>query len=94
MTVLRFQNEKEAVQPGIDSKYELVFFYTRDVGYAIRVPQRLNYGVVAINEEKVTLEVAPFDCYKQSSIGLKGSVNAIENYLNTKNTGICVLGVM
>jgi hypothetical protein len=45
-----------------------------------------------LNEEIITSEVAPFASYKDSSIGLKGSVNGIENYHTTQFTGIGVLG--
>jgi succinate-semialdehyde dehydrogenase/glutarate-semialdehyde dehydrogenase len=90
--VFRFETEQDAIGLANDTEYGLAcYFYTRDLGRAYRVSERLQYGLVGINEGMVTTEVAPFGGYKQSGIGREGSHFGIEDYLEVKYT--CVGGI-
>lgn len=90
--VFRFETEDEAVQAANATEYGLAcYFYTRDLGRAMRVSERLEYGMVGINEGLITTEVAPFGGYKESGVGREGSRHGIDEYLNTKYT--CIGGL-
>lgn len=80
-----FDGEDEAVQMANDTVYGLAsYFYTRDLGRAFRVAQKLEYGVVGVNEGLISTEVAPFGGIKESGFGREGSYYGIEDYIVIK----------
>lgn len=90
--VFRFEAEQEAVRAANDTEYGLAcYFYTRDLGRAMRVSEQLEYGLVGINEGLITTEVAPFGGYKESGVGREGSKYGIEDYMQVKYT--CIGGL-
>ncbi|MCL4165576.1 UNVERIFIED_CONTAM: hypothetical protein GTU68_036878, partial [Idotea baltica] len=59
--LFRFETEDEAVRLANDTEYGLAcYFYTQDLGRTYRVMERLQYGLVGVNEGVITTEVAPF----------------------------------
>jgi succinate-semialdehyde dehydrogenase/glutarate-semialdehyde dehydrogenase len=53
-------NGKDAVALVNNTPYGLAaYFYTRDLGRAWRVAEALEYGIVGINENIISTEVAP-----------------------------------
>lgn len=90
--VFRFDTEDEAIRLANDTEYGLAcYFYTQDLGRAFRVSERLQYGLVGVNEGLITTEVAPFGGVKESGLGREGSKYAIEDYLDVKY--ICLGGL-
>jgi succinate-semialdehyde dehydrogenase / glutarate-semialdehyde dehydrogenase len=90
--VFRFDSEDEGVAMANDTEFGLAsYFYTRDLGRAFRVSERLKYGMVGINAGLITTEVAPFGGVKESGMGREGSKYGIEDYLDTKY--VCVGGL-
>lgn len=83
---LRFRTDEEAVRLANDTPYGLAaYFYSRDIGRAWRVAERLDYGMVGINEGVISNEVAPFGRIKESGIGRAGSHYGIDEYLQIKS---------
>jgi succinate-semialdehyde dehydrogenase/glutarate-semialdehyde dehydrogenase len=83
--VFAFDTEEEAVQMANDTEYGLAaYFYTRDLGRAFRVMERLQYGLVGVNAGVVATEVAPFGGFKDSGVGREGSKYGVEDYVNVK----------
>jgi succinate-semialdehyde dehydrogenase/glutarate-semialdehyde dehydrogenase len=83
--LFRFDTEEEAVALANDTEYGLAaYFYTRDLGRAFRMMERLEYGIVGINEGIISTEVAPFGGVKDSGMGREGSRYGVEDYLNVK----------
>lgn len=83
--LFRFETEEDAVQMANDTEYGLAsYFYTRDLGRAFRVMERLEYGIVGVNEGIISTEVAPFGGVKDSGLGREGSKYGLEDYLNIK----------
>jgi succinate-semialdehyde dehydrogenase/glutarate-semialdehyde dehydrogenase len=55
------------------------------------VAERLEYGMVAVNEGILSNEVAPFGGVKESGIGREGSRYGIDEYLEMKY--VCLGGL-
>jgi succinate-semialdehyde dehydrogenase/glutarate-semialdehyde dehydrogenase len=92
--VFRFDTEDEAVEAANDTNYGLAaYFYTSNLGRAVRVYERLQYGQVGVNEGAITTEVAPFGGYKESGLGREGSAYGIDEYLDVKYVCIGGLGL-
>ncbi|HYD30060.1 MAG TPA: NAD-dependent succinate-semialdehyde dehydrogenase [Azospirillaceae bacterium] len=83
--LFRFETEEEAVRMANDTEFGLAaYFYSRDIGRVWRVAERLEYGIVGINEGIISTEVAPFGGVKESGIGREGSKYGIEDFLEIK----------
>ena len=90
--LFRFSTEDEAVEMANDTPFGLAaYFYTRDVGRIFRVAERLEYGILGINEGIISTEVAPFGGVKASGLGREGSKYGIEDYLEIKY--LCLGGI-
>lgn len=91
--VFRFDSEDEGVAMANDTSYGLAsYFYTRDIGRAFRVAERLEAGMIALNTGSIAMEMAPFGGIKQSGLGREGGTLGIEEYLETKAFHIGALG--
>ena len=90
--VFRFETEEEAIAMANDTEFGLAgFFYTRDLARAFRAAERLQCGMVGINEGLITTEVAPFGGVKQSGLGREGSKYGLEDYTQLKY--VCIGGM-
>ncbi len=68
-----------------DTPYGLAAdFYTRDAARIWRVADRLECGIVGINEGALTAEAAPFGGVKASGYGREGSRHGLDDYMHTK----------
>lgn len=83
--VFKFETEEEVIAYANDTEFGLAsYFYTQDLGRAMRVSDALAYGMVALNTGILSNEVAPFGGIKQSGLGREGSKYGIEDYLEIK----------
>jgi succinate-semialdehyde dehydrogenase/glutarate-semialdehyde dehydrogenase len=83
--LIRFRGEDEAVAIGNDTEYGLAgYFFSRDVNRCWRVAERLEYGMVSINDGIFSNEVIPFGGIKESGLGREGGVEGLDEYLETK----------
>ena len=84
-----FSSEDEAIAQANDTEFGLVaYLYTRDLGRAFRVMERLEYGMVGLNQGMVSNPAAPFGGIKQSGFGREGGYEGIQEYLETKYCAI------
>ncbi|MCP4492098.1 MAG: NAD-dependent succinate-semialdehyde dehydrogenase [Gammaproteobacteria bacterium] len=87
-----FETEEEAIQIANDTDVGLAsYMYTRDIGRCIRVAERLEYGMVGINEGIISNEMAPFGGVKYSGQGREGSKYGLDDYLEIKY--MCIGGI-
>jgi succinate-semialdehyde dehydrogenase / glutarate-semialdehyde dehydrogenase len=84
-----FSDEDEAIAAANDTEYGLVaYVFTRDLKRALRVVERLETGMVGLNQGMVSNAAAPFGGIKQSGFGREGGHEGIEEYLETKYVAI------
>ncbi|MBK7586243.1 MAG: NAD-dependent succinate-semialdehyde dehydrogenase [Myxococcales bacterium] len=87
----RFEHEDEVVQLANDSEFGLAsYFYTRDLGRAFRVAERLEYGIVGVNDGAPSTAQAPFGGVKHSGFGREGGHFVMHEYLNVKYVSLGV----
>jgi succinate-semialdehyde dehydrogenase / glutarate-semialdehyde dehydrogenase len=84
-----FEDEDEAVAAANDTEYGLVaYVFTRDFKRALRVCERLETGMVGLNQGMVSNPAAPFGGIKQSGFGREGGREGIDEYLETKYVAV------
>ncbi|RWN25179.1 MAG: NAD-dependent succinate-semialdehyde dehydrogenase [Mesorhizobium sp.] len=85
--ILPFDNEEEVLARANNSEMGLAaYIYTRDLNRAMRLTDRLEYGMVAVNTSKFTGAPIPFGGWKQSGLGREGSRHGLAEYLEPKYT--------
>ena len=83
--LIRFKTEDEAVAIANATEFGLAaYFFTKDVNRAWRVAERIDAGMVSINDGIFSNEVIPFGGVKESGLGREGGVEGLEEYLETK----------
>ncbi|HEY4459095.1 MAG TPA: NAD-dependent succinate-semialdehyde dehydrogenase [Pseudonocardiaceae bacterium] len=86
-----FDTEDEAVNAANDTEYGLVsYVFTQDLNRALRISERLDTGMVGLNQGIVSNPAAPFGGVKQSGLGREGGRVGIEEFLETKYIAINV----
>ncbi|MQA08213.1 MAG: aldehyde dehydrogenase family protein [Pseudonocardiaceae bacterium] len=84
-----FDTEDEAVANANDTEFGLVsYLYTGDVNRALRVSERLEAGMVGLNQGLVSNPAAPFGGIKHSGVGREGGSVGIDEFLETKYVAI------
>jgi succinate-semialdehyde dehydrogenase/glutarate-semialdehyde dehydrogenase len=83
--IVRVADEGEAVRIANDTPYGLAaYLFTRDQARAWRMMEALEYGMVAMNDGRLSSEVAPFGGIKHSGQGREGSLHGLADYMEIK----------
>lgn len=87
--ICTFKTEDEAVKMANNTEYGLVAYaFTKDLNRGLRLAERLEVGMFGLNTGIVSNPAGPFGGVKQSGLGREGSVEGIEEYLETVYVGI------
>jgi succinate-semialdehyde dehydrogenase/glutarate-semialdehyde dehydrogenase len=87
--VTTFTDEDAAVAEANRTEFGLVaYVYTRDFDRALRVSERLETGMVGLNQGFVSNAAAPFGGIKASGFGREGGAEGILEYLETKYVAV------
>ena len=80
-----FDTEEEVIRLANDTDYGLVsYVYSGDLGRALRVADRLEAGMIALNRGLVSDPAAPFGGVKQSGLGREGAHHGILEFMEAK----------
>jgi len=83
--VIAFSSEDEAVRGANATEFGLAaYIFTNDMRRAVRVSERLEVGMIGLNQGVVSNPAAPFGGIKQSGFGREGGREGINEYLETK----------
>ncbi len=86
-----FEDEDEAVAMANDTDFGLVsYLFTSDLSRALRVSEKLETGMIGLNQGIVSNPAAPFGGVKQSGLGREGGTVGIDEYLELKYLAIAV----
>ena len=89
LSVIPFQDEDHALRVANDVRFGLgAGVWTRDVGRAIRMSERIQSGTVWVNTYRAVSYMSPFGGYKDSGLGRENGSHAIYEYLQTKSVWI------
>lgn len=80
-----FDTEDEAINAANNTEFGLVsYVYTTDLQRSLRVCERLEAGMIGLNQGTVSNPAAPFGGIKESGLGREGGRTGIDEYLETK----------
>lgn len=85
-----FDTEDEAIAVANDTRYGLAaYFYTENLGRAMRVGKALEAGTIGINTTNTFSPMLPFGGWKESGIGREGGISgALDDYCELKALSI------
>ncbi|MGA9858815.1 MAG: NAD-dependent succinate-semialdehyde dehydrogenase [Solirubrobacteraceae bacterium] len=84
-----FLDEDEAIAAANNTEYGLVaYVFTNDLKRALRVCEKLETGMIGLNQGIVSNAQAPFGGVKQSGFGREGGPEGIQEYLETKYVAV------
>ena len=87
--VITFSSDQDGIDKANDTEYGLVAYaFTENLTRALTVAEKLQTGMVGINQGIVSNPAAPFGGVKSSGLGREGGTEGIEEYLETKYVGI------
>lgn len=85
MTILKFTDETEVIDRANATRLGLAAaVFSQDFSRAHRVANKLQAGIVWINEYNITPAEIPFGGYKESGIGRENGLQTIEHFTQTK----------
>ncbi|WP_428699088.1 NAD-dependent succinate-semialdehyde dehydrogenase [Stappia sp.] len=80
-----FTDEEEVIARANDTEYGLVaYVFSEDMKRALRVCERLDYGMVGLNRGLVSDPAAPFGGTKQSGLGREGGHEGMLEFMETQ----------
>ena len=83
--LMRFESEADAVKLANDTPFGLAaYLFSQNLSRAWRIAERLEAGMVGVNDGIFSNEVVPFGGVKESGLGREGAAEGLEEYLETK----------
>lgn len=83
--ITTFTTEEEVIRRANDSIYGLAaYVFTENISTGIRMSERLEYGIVGLNDGLPSTPQAPFGGFKQSGLGREGGHHGLDEYIEIK----------
>ena len=83
--LVRFDTEDDAVRLANDTPFGLAaYLFSQNLSRAWRVAEKLDAGMVGVNEGIFSNEVVPFGGVKESGLGREGAAEGLDEYLEIK----------
>jgi succinate-semialdehyde dehydrogenase/glutarate-semialdehyde dehydrogenase len=83
--LVRFDTEADAIKLANDTPFGLAaYLFSQNLSRAWRVAEKLDAGMVGVNEGIFSNEVVPFGGVKESGLGREGAAEGLEEYLEVK----------
>lgn len=87
--IIRFKSDEEGIALANDSEFGLSsYVFTESLSRAIAVMEKLEYGIIGLNDGVPSAPQASFGGIKSSGFGREGGPTAIQEYLNEKFVSI------
>ncbi|MBM7646270.1 succinate-semialdehyde dehydrogenase/glutarate-semialdehyde dehydrogenase [Scopulibacillus daqui] len=87
--IASFKDEEEVIQKANHTPYGLAaYVFTENIGRAIRICEKLEYGIVGLNDGLPSVAQAPFGGFKESGLGREGGHYGIDEFLEVKYISI------
>ena len=85
MPMVTFHDPEEAIAEANRTRYGLsAYVWTNDLRKAIRTAERLEFGMVGVNEWAPQSTEVPFSGWKESGLGVESGAEGLQEYLETK----------
>lgn len=85
LPIVRFSDADEAIEHANSTRYGLsAYVWTNDLRTATRTAERLEFGMIGVNEWAPQSPEVPFAGWKESGIGREAGAEGLEEYLETK----------
>ncbi|WP_318616324.1 NAD-dependent succinate-semialdehyde dehydrogenase [Sporosarcina sp. YIM B06819] len=85
LPISTFSTEVEVIQRANDSIYGLAaYVFTENITRGIRITEKLEYGIIGLNDGLPSTPQAPFGGFKQSGLGREGGHHGIDEYIEVK----------
>lgn len=86
-----FTDEDSVIRKANNTDYGLAaYIFTEQTSRAIRVSERLDYGIVGVNDVFPALPEAPFGGIKQSGMGKEGGHHGMHEFMEMKYVSIAI----
>ena len=83
--LVRFDTEADAIRLANNTPFGLAaYLFSQNLSRAWRVAEKLDAGMVGVNEGIFSNEVVPFGGVKESGLGREGAAEGLEEYLEIK----------
>ncbi len=87
--IIAFSSEEELLKVVNHDEYGLAaYLYSNDMSRVIRLSEKLEYGMVGVNDPLPFVVQSPFGGVKESGMGKEGGHHGIEGYLEEKLVSI------
>jgi len=84
-SIVKFKTEEEVLAMANSTSVGLAgYFYSQDLSQVWRVAEKLETGMVGVNEGLISSVEVPFGGVKESGMGREGSKHGIEEFLEIK----------
>jgi len=91
MPIQTFTDEKAVIAKANDTDYGLAaYVFTENLSKAVRTAEKLDFGLVGVNEVALAAPEAPFGGIKQSGVGKEGGHHGMDEFLEKKYVAIGV----